>query len=547
MTLSLEPRTLAAGDFAELTLEARGGMFSQVRFRPQFELENFEVVGGPRRSEGVSIVNGVAARSFALSWRLRAVAEGQAAVRDVVADFGEEQISLPDARATIRAAPPDTGPPAGRGRRGLRAPADPVVFLRAEATPAHPWTGQQVLYSLWIYTQVQVASMSLQEAPTFSGFWVEEVPVPDDADGEAVEVDGELFLRKLLLRRALFPLRPGRFEVSPAELNLMVNSPSRDPFRPFFSRSERLVRKSNPVLVDARPLPPPPAGFRGVVGDVAVAARLAPSELAVGEAATLDVELTGRGHLQGAPAPEISSPRGIKVLPPEEGGGREVAGTTVEGSRRWSFAVVPESSGVFRLGPVAVPYFDPEAGEYRVAASGPLLLRARSVGAEATGGAGPTLHPIRSAALPAEGDGRWRPLLPWLFALPWGVVLLVSVARRRRGRLAARDAGGTGARQRFHDRLERAEVETRPRPAAAEIEGAWRDLLAERWRLDPAVPTSHWRERLVDAGAAAGAATSLATLIDDLHYLRFAPQLSTIDALRRELITRSRDLEPKLR
>ena len=47
VSASLEPQRLTAGDLAVLTLEARGGIFSHVRFRPDFELDNLAVVAGP--------------------------------------------------------------------------------------------------------------------------------------------------------------------------------------------------------------------------------------------------------------------------------------------------------------------------------------------------------------------------------------------------------------------------------------------------------------------------------------------------------------------
>lgn len=564
VSASLEPRNLAAGDLAELAFEARGGMFDRVQFRPAFELENFELVAGPMQSSQISIVNGATSRSFRLSWRLRALAAGPAAVRDVAADFGGRRLELPTLRAAVRAAPADRDPAAG-GRRlgasaadaagaaGSRRRTEPQVFLRAEAAPLQPWTGQQVTYSLWIYTQVRVDSLSLTEPPAFPGFWVDEVAVPDDSEGETVDVDGELYLRKLLLRRALFPLHPGRYELAPSEISLLVNAAVTDFFGPAFARPERLTRRSQPIVVEARPLPPLPpsppapaalAGFEGLVGNVALTARLSPPELAVGEAATLDLALTGGGHLAGTRAPQLAVPPGLKALAAAGGGGSTVDGTRVGGSRRWSYALVPERAGVYRLPPVEIPYFDPAAGEYRLASSEPLVLSARPGDAVAEGPAPAAAHPIRSAALPAARGPGWRGLLPWLFALPWGVVLVVALARRHTA--AGRDDADRPARH-FAQRLAAVATDERAKTAAAAIEGAWRELLAARWKVAAETPAARWRQRVGEAGADPAAAADLGALVDDLHYLRYAPQLSAVGALRSELIDRSRSLEPRLR
>lgn len=548
--VTLHPQRLAAGEYAQLKIEVRGsGMFSRVRFEPRFRLENFEIVAGPERFEGLEVVNGTAGRSYGLTWYLRALDEGPAAVRSIELDFGGESRSVPAVTAEV-------GPPRqqreqrrrrGAGRRVAPGSERPAVFVRAEIEPRRPWAGQQAVYSLWIYSQLQVDQLSLKEVPQFPGFWVETVPVSEDSDGETVEVDGEPFLRKLLLRRALFPLSPGRHELPATELYALVRVPERGPFAPLLSRSRQITVASNPLAIEVRQRPPAPPGYAGVVGEVGMTARLSPPELAVGEAATLEVELSGRGELSGMEAPDVEPPDGLSLLPPEATGGTELDGSTVAGTRRWRWAVVPERPGVWKLPPIETVYFDPEAGEYRRTATEPLLLRARPAAApaEPAAGGGLTLHPIRSAALPVEAPRRWGRSLGWLFAVPWGVVLALSLVRR--GGPQGRRQGGAGGARRFRGRLEQARRESRPRQAAAAIEAAWRDDLAERWGVSTESPAAAWCERLRAAAAPRQAVEALAALIDDLHYLRHAPQLSAIAALRDELIDRSRDLQRALR
>ena len=71
---------------------------------------------------------------------------------------------------------------------------------------------------------------------------------------------------------------------------------------------------------------------------------------------------------------------------------------------------------------------------------------------------------------------------------------------------------------------------------------AWRRRL-----LPPGTPSTTWAERLASAGAEREAAAELARLADDLHYLRYAPQLSATAALQREAVERSRRLLRRLR
>jgi hypothetical protein len=116
-----------------------------------------------------------------------------------------------------------------------------------------------------------------------------------------------------------------------------------------------------------------------------------------------------------------------------------------------------------------------------------------------------------------------------------GVLALVLLLARRRN-------GAGPAHQRLEQGLAEAGQESRPRQAAARIEEAWRDLLAERWDIPPGTPSTRWADLLEARGADPAAARELVRLADDLHYLRYAPQLSTCDAMVGEVLDRCRKL-----
>jgi hypothetical protein len=333
-------------------------------------------------------------------------------------------------------------------------------------------------------------------------------------------------------------------------MELIVRVVERRFFGPPMSRPEQLTASSPPVAVEVRALPPAPAGFSGAVGRLALQARLEPRELAVGEAATLTLTLAGEGNLQGVRAPELPERRYLEVFPPQQQADEEVRGESVRGRRSWSWVVVPERPGRYALNLPEVPFFDPQTASYRLA-SAPVVELAVRPAEPGSAAAAARLHSIRSAALPAApataSARRLEGLLPWLFALPWAGVVAGIVWRRNGGRAGlGRGRGGTPAKV-LAGRLREAEGEERPRQAAARIEEAWRDYLAARWSLPPGTASTVWAERLAAQGAEREAARELVQLADDLHYLRYAPQLSATETLRREAVERSRRLLRRLR
>lgn len=527
---------------------------------PVFQLENFRIVGGPSQSTSLQFVNGRSTASRSLTWQLMPQKLGKARVHSVRVNIDGRTIELPDKEIeVVEEAPP------GRQRQAadpfdrlMRRPSDPLdrffespferrrrqrrpaeaprIFLQAEISPKNPYVGQQVVYTVYLYTQVNIRSVSLDESPQFKGFWATVIPQPE-TEPDMVEHEGERFGKAVLLQRALFARRAGQYEIEPVNFRMLAQIPDSGPFGSFMPRNQEIVRQSNDVTINVRELPEAPAGFNGAVGKLDLQATLAPADLEVGEAATLIVTLNGEGHLSGVPAPVIPEIPGIEVFPPQQSGEETLRGRKVVGTRTWSFVLVPEKPGEWELPPIEMPYFQPRRGRFEVAATESLALTARGTTSVAqAGGETVELHPIRTAALPAVGSFSIAGAAPWLFGLPWVLGALVLVLRRR----------GVGehlqARRHLLARLSEASSEERPRQAAALIEDAWRDFLQERWDIPEGAASPQWARLLVERGVDATSAEALVKLADDLHYLRYAPKLSAIDDLRADLLERSRKL-----
>jgi hypothetical protein len=247
--------------------------------------------------------------------------------------------------------------------------------------------------------------------------------------------------------------------------------------------------------------------------------------------------------------PQIAPPAGLEVLPPQQQGEERVVGTAVQGTRTWSWAVVPRRAGEATLRVPEIPFFDPLSGQYKTASAPPLTVTTLAPAVSSTSAS--LLSSIRGSSGAETGRDRlsWARLLPWLLAVPCGIALALTLARRRRPAVVSPGAGdgAPAAYAAALHRLREAAVEVRPRQAAGCIEEAWRELLARRWGVPPGTPSPRWSEVLRTHGADPEAAAELARLVDDLHYLRYAPQLSAAEALRSEALDRSRRLLRRLR
>ncbi len=584
----LAPERIGTEQLTRLIIEVSGSGIGSRQFTPDFELENLVIDSGPSQSQSFSFTNGVASRSQSLSWILRPVGPGAARVHSIRVQYGDTLYEPPDLQLVVeneavvgssqgqrQADPFEDFFPSLRGRLRRGSTPQPEVFLRAELSPRSPWVGQQVVYTLYLYTQAHVASINPEQLPDFAGFWVRDIDLGETPEVEMVDVDGRRFGRVPILRRALFPLRSGELSLESAKVQLSVRMPDRT-FGSMFSDIESIRRDSNPLSLTARELPPDaPEGFAGAVGSLEIEAHLEPTSVTVGEAATFKVTLAGAGHLQGLPAPELPEMEGVRLFPPQQESGERVVGDQVRGERSWNFILVPEVAAPLELPPIEISYFDPVASAYRTTRSEPLTLAVAP--APVTEAA---LEPAAAAPIDDADAGtdqqaaaaglRWTAILPWALVALLSLALIVALTRRRPGSGAARP-GSAGQRSRspgpspspgqgptvrakerrtlnrdFDSAVEAAAMEAKPRATAHAIEEAWRSWLAERWEIEPSAPTKQWGERLEGAGADVDEVRRLMGLVDDLHYLRYAPQLADTESLARELILRSQKIQRSL-
>ena len=562
ITASVQPQgDIGVDEVVQLKIEVTLNDDADVKL-PVMALENLAVVGGPGQSNQIIFSGGVTRRIVGFTYHVRPQKLGLAMLEGGHITIGGRAYELPELRTSVVEDPPerrtvrrrdpfstffDRDPFDDAGRRpDLPGREPPKIFLEAVVEPSRPWVGQQAIYTVYLYTDVAVRSVTVTDIPEFPGFWALPLERSDEVEQRVVTRDGRRVNEVKLMQRVIFPRRAAALDIGPTEVAMAVVESGRS----FFSGGglREMRRRSNAVTVNVRPLPDPaPEGFHGAVGQMTLRADIEPRDLSMGDAATLRLVLDGRGHLQGIPAPEIPASDAYEIFPPQQQSSEEIRGELVYGTRTWSYVVVPKQTGAVEIPPVRMVYFDPQRSAYRTTETEPLRLAVRGA-TQATQDSGRTveLHPIRTSALPDVGGGArgsWTARRHGLFALPF-VAALVLLFLRRKG--LAPGSTRTAQRKKLLDALSTAGSADKPRQVAAGIEDAWREYLATRWSVPRGTPSSQWSRIMTTHGASRDAAEELVALADDLHYLRYAPKLSSTDEMQRELVERSRRLARRL-
>jgi hypothetical protein len=528
----VDARRIGVTDLVQLTVTVEAQKLPDQVAMPA--LVNLILAGGPSVSTQMSYVNGRMSQSRSWTWALRPMVVGRAeigAVR-VQLDLGEAAapaIPIEVVPGSVKPQPPrrsgsifDEDPFAspGRGRR-----AEPKLFIEAKPSRGSLFVGEPLLLTYYLYTQTGVSGLQFAEPPQFTGFWAEDLPSPERPPGEPATVDGVSYRRFPIFMKLLFPTRAGRLTIPPSTLSLGI------PGQGFFDAGGVVQRSTQPITVEVKPIPDDEPGFSGAVGRFKATAGVDRSTVALGDAATLRFRIEGSGNLKWIDrAPQVDVP-GAKVYPPQVKSNLQTGPSGIAGSRTWEFVIVPQTAGTLEIPALAFSYFDPS--QRRIVKSETAALPLRVEGG--VPGAAVALPPTpglasRGGPLPLRVDlepGSGGASLPGgTVGVIAGVILLLhgallgggSLARLMRPRRAGRIAASRNVRGALRDLERIGRGGMTKEAAAAQIE-----------------KTIHGVFGSVDGGDSERT-RAVRNLLDEVHAVRYAPQLGDYSERVRELV-----------
>lgn len=379
-------------------------------------------VGQMSRLSNTSIVNGQITRSMTWSVGLRPKRAGQLTIPPV--RIGNET-SNP---VSITVTEPRDEPP-----------GEADVFITAEVDFDETYVQAQVLYTIRIYRAVATRQPMLRE-PAFEGAEVLVELAGDEKSYEAV-LNGRAY--NVVERSfALFPQESGEISISPARFEARVLQNGRI--------SGRKVFESDPVTIAVEPIPEAPADYPDAVWLPAREVQIEdnwsrePDELRAGEPISRDITVSALGQLE-TQIPAIEPPQvdGVNIYPDRPVLDRQVENGGIRGVRTDQYALIGVKDGVITLPELELPWWDVEAGEWRVA-----TVPERSVtilpGADAVPPPEPEVEPepaalpeVTAPATPADPLADLWKLIAEGLAILWILTLLAwywTAGRPRRER-----------------------------------------------------------------------------------------------------------------
>jgi hypothetical protein len=271
-------------------------------------------------------------------------------------------------------------------------PGEADVFVTSEIDVGKTYVQAQILYRIRIYRAVATRQPALRE-PTISGVEALFELAGDERQYEAV-LNGRAYnvIERVI---AFYPQESGEFNISPARFEARVLRNGRI--------TGRKVFESDAHTIEVLPIPAPPADFPDAAWLPARDVQLSeewsrpPDALEAGEPVTRRVQLSALGQIETQlPAIDVPEVDGVNVYADKPELSRTLEAGGIRGTREDQYAVIGVAGGEIELPGVDVPWWDIEAGEWKVASLPPRVLTIEGVNPPAP------LEPVAAESVETE-------------------------------------------------------------------------------------------------------------------------------------------------
>jgi hypothetical protein len=370
---SVDRSTVALGEQFTLTFTLGNAAAGGGKDLKLPDLGKFHIMSGPNQASSMSFINGAVSSSVSYSYVLQPKEVGKFTIGPATIDVNAQVLKSSPVAVEVVAG-------GGRGSQaGAPPPSDLAaqvgdnLILKATVDRTRVQQGEQINLVFRLYVgRVSVLSYGIDKAPTYTGFWGEEVELPRNPQLTVEVLNGKQYRAAVIKRVALFATQSGTLEISPmvVQTTLQVQSArSLDPFDAFFrdalGRTVTYPVKSEKITIKVDPLPPnAPEDFRGAVGQFAMSTSVDKKTTRTNEPISFKITISGTGNIKLMEAPTVDLPPDFEQYSPKVSENISRQGERVSGSKTFEHLLLPRYPGLKVIKPVTFSYYDPVKRDY---------------------------------------------------------------------------------------------------------------------------------------------------------------------------------------
>lgn len=243
------------------------------------------------------------------------------------------------------------------------------LFLEVEAAPDKTYIQAQVIYTLRLYTRVDIAQARLEE-PELADAVIEKLGDDSNYNTQVKGVAYSVTERKY----AVFPQKSGRLTIKPLVLTAELLTNNRALFNGFFNsqtaRTQRIESKA--VTLDVKPAPETFTGQHWLPAEQLELTQTWSGDIKqmkVGEPLTRTLTLTAKGTTVGQ-LPELNNAKAdepFKVYPDQPVLKEQKQANGLSAFREEKIALIPSKAGSYTLPAIEIPWFNTQSQQMAIA------------------------------------------------------------------------------------------------------------------------------------------------------------------------------------
>ncbi len=357
ISVSMEPEVLRVNETGSLDIRVDDADSVELMSVPGVKNLDIEYAGTARKFE---FVNGRTWSGMVIQMRVRASAEGS--------------YTIPPIKIRVDGEVQKTRPVTFKVRKTVDAPSGGESMAFGMIVPARNRVraGEPVLVRYYLlHSGIDLRNMgSFRKMPVANGAVLEETE--ESIDDEPIRLKGSNFTKTHLATMILTPVKEGEITIEGGTFVVEV-------MKPFgFMRVPRHMKvRFESVTVNSLPLPEKgqPADFKGDVGHFSITMDDASKKVRLFEEARFTVTVKGSGSIHTLSPPVfLNQPDEVKVITSQGAGSAAPAQNTIEGSREFTYTLIPSAPGTYRCGPARLSYFDTGKNRYITKSTGSIVL-----------------------------------------------------------------------------------------------------------------------------------------------------------------------------
>ena len=386
------PLTVAAGEPFRVEFALNAKPDDDTFKAPSFE--GFDVLAGPAISQGssVQIVNGSMTKSVSYTYTFVLLPQAAGNVTVGAAEVRVDGTTYRTRPLPVEIVNEGEGSRAQQQQGGSRRQDDTQgdaqsqigkddILLRAVVSRSSVYKNEPLHVAFKLYTRVPYVNLVPESAPSFNGFWSQDLSDPNGARVGRETYNSKVYETRVLYDYLLYPQQVGTLSIDPVEMTVVaqvvVQSRNADPFfgsgREVFNVPRKVQSQRTSVSVKALPAGAP-ASFSGAVGNFTMDAQFPSERIAANSGATVTVKISGTGNLTFVQAPKLPLPTSFEQYNVKTTESINASSSGISGYRQFEYPFIARAEGTYDLEPVEFTFFDPQRMQYVTLKSKPLTL-----------------------------------------------------------------------------------------------------------------------------------------------------------------------------